>query len=313
MKRKVIQIAESTQLVSLPRKWAQRYNVAKGDELEVTEEGNKLVVSTEKGAELGDIEVDITGLDRDSIMFLLRALYKNGYDEIRIKFNKPLCENIRTKQKVNVIDVISQEVSRLNGIEVFTQKEDYCIIRSISEDTIKAFDIMLRRVFLLLSETISDLVEGYEKENIALLETIQNKHDSITKFVSYSQRLLTKVGYKDYKKTDTIYHILEVIDIIMDLVKYNARDIIKEKLKASKEGIAIYNAIHKSFTLYYNLYYNFNLNKIAELNKNRYDVKKSIQAFQKKIDKKELGILINMEGVLEYILNLTNARIALEY
>ena len=36
MKRKVIQIAESTQLVSLPRKWALANNIRRGDELEVT-------------------------------------------------------------------------------------------------------------------------------------------------------------------------------------------------------------------------------------------------------------------------------------
>ena len=33
MKRKVIQIAESTQLISLPRRWAMKCNVKKGDEL----------------------------------------------------------------------------------------------------------------------------------------------------------------------------------------------------------------------------------------------------------------------------------------
>ena len=33
MKRKVIQIANSTQLISLPRKWSQKYGVKKGDEI----------------------------------------------------------------------------------------------------------------------------------------------------------------------------------------------------------------------------------------------------------------------------------------
>ena len=107
-------------------------------------------------------------------MFLLRALYKNGYDEMKITFKDILCEHIRTKEKKNVMNVISMEVARLNGVEIFSQKEDYCIIKSISEDTIKAFDTMLRRIFLLASETISDLIDGYEKGNIPLLQTIQN-------------------------------------------------------------------------------------------------------------------------------------------
>ena len=47
MKRSVIQIANSTQLISLPRKWSLKFNIQKGDELEVEEEGNKLLSKTE--------------------------------------------------------------------------------------------------------------------------------------------------------------------------------------------------------------------------------------------------------------------------
>ena len=39
MKRKVIQIANSTQLISLPRKWSQKYGVKKGDEITINYDG----------------------------------------------------------------------------------------------------------------------------------------------------------------------------------------------------------------------------------------------------------------------------------
>ena len=52
MGRKVIQIADSTQLISLPRKWALQHGIKKGDELEVEEKGRKIVISTEKGEKL---------------------------------------------------------------------------------------------------------------------------------------------------------------------------------------------------------------------------------------------------------------------
>ena len=38
MKRKVIQIADSTQLISLPRKWSLAHGIKKGDELEITDD-----------------------------------------------------------------------------------------------------------------------------------------------------------------------------------------------------------------------------------------------------------------------------------
>ncbi|HLC74521.1 MAG TPA: AbrB/MazE/SpoVT family DNA-binding domain-containing protein [Candidatus Nanoarchaeia archaeon] len=313
MRRKVIQIADSTQLISLPRKWAQKHGIKKGDEIEVTEQGNKLLISTQSTPNLGMVEVDVTGLDRDSIMFFLRALYKDGYDEIKINFKQPTCENIRDNTNENVMQVIQHELSRLNGMEIFTQRENHCIIRTISEDTTKVFDTMLRRIFLLVAETVGDLVEGYEKGNTALLQTIQNKHDTITMFVSYSQRLLNKIGTQEYRKNNALYHILEMIDTMMDLVKYNARDILKNKLKASREGLEIYKEIHSSFNIYYDLHYNFSMKKMYEINRKRYAILDKIQRAHKKISKEELGILVNMEQMLEYVLNMVNTRVSLEY
>src|SRR3989338_3545519 len=308
MGRKIIQIADSTQLVSIPRKWALKHELKKGDELEVSEEGNRLILSTGKVSERGAVDVAIQQLDRDSIMYFVRSLYKNGYDEIIIRFKQPVCENFRRDKQERVTEVIAQEVGRLNGVEIFSLKEDHCVIKSISEDTIKGFDTMLRRIFLLTSEAISDMIEGYEKGDPSLLETIQQKHDVITKFVVYCQRILNKVGYPDYRKTALMYHILEVIDTVMDLIKYNARELLQQKIKGSKEAVTICKYILKSFNMYHDLYYKFSLDKAYQINKNRYEILKLIDENEKEIPKKEYSILKNMEQVLEYILNLTSSR-----
>ena len=100
MKRRVIQIANSTQLISLPRKWTQKYGVKKGDEMEVEEQGNKILISTEKGAELGHIEIDVTGLDRTTILYYIQTLYRTGYDEIKVNFNNPTTIHYRTNKNV---------------------------------------------------------------------------------------------------------------------------------------------------------------------------------------------------------------------
>ena len=47
IKRRVIQIANSTQLISLPRKWTIQHNIKKGDELDVQEDGSKIILSTD--------------------------------------------------------------------------------------------------------------------------------------------------------------------------------------------------------------------------------------------------------------------------
>ena len=71
IKRKVIQIANSTQLISLPRKWSQQYGINKGDEVNVDEQRSKIIISIEKAAELKSVEIDVTGLDRTTIIYYI--------------------------------------------------------------------------------------------------------------------------------------------------------------------------------------------------------------------------------------------------
>ena len=115
MKRKVIQIGDSTQLVSLPRQWSIENHVKKGDELDVEVEGSKVIVETEKKIVPLNVSINISGLDRTSIMVLLRNLYKRGYDEITFIFDEQQCEHYRKKELVNVMSVILEETNRLIG------------------------------------------------------------------------------------------------------------------------------------------------------------------------------------------------------
>ena len=59
MKRKVIQIADSTQLISLPRKWSLAHGIKKGDELEITEKGRQLTVSITQMGEQDSLKTNL--------------------------------------------------------------------------------------------------------------------------------------------------------------------------------------------------------------------------------------------------------------
>src|SRR3989344_7038203 len=118
MKRKVIQIAGSTQLISLPRQWAQKYGVKKGDELDVEEEGSKIIVRTENEVPYNEIEIDVTNLDKSSIMHSIRGLYRCGYNTLKITFNKPLSIDYRTGETPSILSIIHEEVNRLAAVEI---------------------------------------------------------------------------------------------------------------------------------------------------------------------------------------------------
>jgi phosphate uptake regulator len=313
MRRKVIQIADSTQLVSLPRKWALQHGIKKGDEVEVKEDGSKIIISTDKGEDLGSVEVDITGLDRDSLMFLVRCLYYKGYDEIKVNFSKPTTMHHKTGKEVTVVSSIHEEVNRLNGIEVIQQKETYCLIKDISEGSIKEFDDVLRRLFLLLEDSGKDLLEGVKSGNFVLLDTINEKHNTITKFAAYNLRLLNKFGHPDSKKTNSYYHIISSIDEIIDTIKYSARYVQSKKINASKDTVSILQSIHSVLSIYVNFFYKFDFKKVDEMSRKRTDILEKISTLTKRTPPNEILILSSMEQILEVVIHMVVTRMALEY
>ncbi|MBI2134389.1 AbrB/MazE/SpoVT family DNA-binding domain-containing protein [Candidatus Woesearchaeota archaeon] len=313
MKRRVIQIANSTQLISLPRKWTLQYNIKKGDELEVEEDGNKITVSTEKAQESKNIEVDITGLDRDSFMFLIRVLYIRGYDEIKLIFNEPTVDHYRINQKVRVISEIHTEVNRLTGIEIIQQRENFCILKVLSESSIKEFDLIFRRIFLLVMDASNDLIQGAKKGDRYLVESMEEKHNTITKFMANGLRLLNKYGHPNHKDTSAYYHVIECLDIINDTLKDSARSIVQEDIKISKLCDSILVKINDSLQDFHKFFYKFDAKLIEKLSSDRFKILDEIVRLSKKLSKEEIKLIMHMKQIIELIYTLKVTRIELEY
>ena len=313
MKRKVIQIANSTQLISLPRKWSQKYGIKKGDEIEVEENGNKLIISNDKGIEHGGIEIDLTGLDRTTILYYIQSLYRVGYDEIKITFNEPTTIHFKLNKRENVITIIHREVNRLIGYEVIQQKENFCVIKDISNSSIQEFDTVFRRVFLLLNDASSDLLNGAKNMNTTLIETLEEKHDSITKFISYCSRLLNKYGYPDYKKTVVLYHILASLDRLIDVLKNAARDLLKLNHKLDTKTIHLLSLVDGGIKLYSEFFFKFDLKKSIEIHKNRNDMMNLLYEYKNKIPRDELVLVSKLEHAFELLTDAKVARMGIEY
>ena len=277
------------------------------------EQGNRIVVGTEKSLESGSIEVDITGLDRTSILYCILALYKIGYDEITIKFEEPFIYHYRLNEKKKVISVLHEVTNRLSGFEIIQQKENFCIIKQMSEPSKKEFDVALRRVFLLLMDASKDLLNAAINRDVVLADTIEEKHDTVMTFVSYCLRLLNKVGYDSYKKTIILYHIVSNLDKIVDVLKYSARDLIAFRFTLNKESKKILEDIDKSVSMYYDFFYKFDIKKVEALYKNRDQILKGIRKLTKKCTAMEILYLTNISSLLELITDISEARVGLEY
>ena len=297
----------------MPKDWVTKHNIKKGAELDIQEQGNKLVISTDSMPELETKVIDVTGMDRSSIIFYLRSAYRRGYDTIEIVYNDPHATHLRTGDKVKVSSIVYEEVARLVGVEIIQQKENACVVKSISEPTAKDFNNVLRRIFILLNDVCTDIVEGIKTGNSNLLETIEERHDNITKFISYSMRLLNKKGYDVLTDITSLYAIVSTLEEMTDILKWVARDALKmKKVKFTDKSLSMISNVKKGFEQYYDLFYKFDSKKVVQLYENRHDTMSAFRNSLVKLPQNEIMVLSNATYILTLLVSITEVRMGLE-
>ena len=302
MGRKVIQIADSTQLISLPRQWTKKYNVKKGDELEVVEKDNMLEVSTKRADQEMEITLDVSGLDKTCIAYALRSAYRRGYDVIKVVFNNKTAPHYRTGESILVTSLLHKELQRWVGMQIIEQKENYFVYKSISKASFDDFELMFRRTFLLLLDICEDLLKGAKEKDMLHLQTIEEKYDNIVIFMTYCMRLLNKIGYSQKYKNSLLHVILFNLYKIADIVKYSARDVMKAK-KLHPKTEAILNQIFQTVRMYYELFYKYDISKFSKIYEHRDRILKEIESAKKVVPLEDIMLCVYCRQTLELIVS----------
>ena len=272
MQRKIVQHGTSTLTVSLPTRWVKKNSIKKGDEINIIEENNRMVVSVEKTSRKKLAEIDTTSLSRSTLMFYLRSIYRQGYDEIVIHFKNPKVMYYDVGKEEKVITIIHQEVNRLIGFEVTQQRENFCVIKDLSGASEGKLDMMIKRILFLLKDAIDDVVEAIKKKDYEKLETIEEKHDTITKFISYCLRMFNKRPDSSPENIHGMYHILCSLDVAIDTIKYFAKYAAHQKVLFSKKNILILENLKNLSNYTREILFELNLNKVVEFMKLRADL-----------------------------------------
>lgn len=312
MKRKVIKHGPSTFIISLPSTWCKKNNIKKGDELDVDEEEGHLTISTEQIIQRDLIDIDISSLDRSSLMYVIRCLYKKGYEEIILRFDNQKVKHLRLDKERTIVSVIYEELNRMTGIEIIEQKTNSCTLKTLSEMKFVEFRSIQRRIFLLIIDMFHDLVQGYESEQL-LLKNLEDKHNGITKFISFCMRLLNTRSPSTEKNNPLSYAILSHTDKIVDSIKHGGRIVRQFKPKPSKKTVSMMKKILKSIELYYDFYYAYDNDKIQDQSSLRDGIIKEVRNEYDSFSKEDLLLVSNLMPIVENIYAMIEHRIAMEF
>ena len=280
MKRKVIQLAGKTLVVSLPNKWVKKYGVKKGDEVEVEEGESKLAINVDGK---GEKRVKILNLKENKVMLnrIISGLYKAGYDEIEIAYESP-------EQYAIIRDVLNRTCM---GYDIIRQGQRTLHIKNLSKLSSEEFDNILRRLFLTLLSSADDTLDYIKQGNLKGLGEIGLRDQMINKYSDLCRRILNIKGYEIIRKTTTYYYICEDLEKIGDEYKELVYFIIKNKInKLDKETINLVNKLNSLLRMFYELFYRFELTKLEEFGVLSESLKKEFVLRSEKLSGKNLKL-----------------------
>jgi phosphate uptake regulator len=284
MKRKVIQLAGRTYVVSLPSKWVKKYGIKKGDELEVTDSASNIVFSTKREGGAKKTSINIQNTNERTIRWLLSSLHKKGYDEIELFYDK--------SKKTAVIQELVKDL--FIGFAIVHQSSKRCVLRAISQDQDKEFDNILRRAWLVtisMGESAIEYLEQGQQRQLKELITLEKTNNQLTNFC---QRTLNKKGHIEAAKTCFYYVIAWNLEKICDDYKYICELLSENKTKLSKESLVLFKETNNFLRSYYELFYSFDLNKLNKL----HDRKKELIAKGHKLISTKKGVETTMLNYL---------------
>ncbi|MFH1063646.1 MAG: hypothetical protein V1729_01045 [Candidatus Woesearchaeota archaeon] len=255
IKRKVIQIAGSTHLVSLPKAWIDQQKIMKGDELDLLVEGNHVVVSTSTEAKPETIKIDVSDAHMFSFRFLA-AIYKSGYDEVELQLS----------EKTSLKELSRQINSMLPGYELVDQRGRVCVIKNISKGLDSEFDTILRKIFLITNSMAKNTLDALKTKDYNLLNDTILLEETTNRFCNFCERMLNKKGYKNAKKTSFVYNIVWELEKVTDQFKYlNVYLLENRNAKIGKEAFDLFSRVNTLFNMFYELFYKFDSEKVQTI------------------------------------------------
>ncbi len=299
IKRKVIQIAESTQLISLPRKWAKANNINRGDELDVVIDGNKLTINTdkEKVRRVSSVRAE----DYPNIMpRVVSAFYRLGYDEVEIEYNNP-------SVVAPLLEILTEFFP---GYEVLSQSEKRMVIKDIQYDVENEFDNVLRRLLMVtvsMGENILECMKNFNETRVLNVLSMENTNNRLA---NYCIRNVINRGQKEHTRMPFYVLFVWELEKIGDEFKYIGQYMIREdvkSLKISPATITLFEQLVEMFKMLVDAYYRMDPDKLDKIHMKRKEIIEEglrlLESSQKKDRKIVHNIIVtsqklaNMSGV----------------
>lgn len=167
-------------MISLPSKWTKKFNLKKGDDVEVEEDEDKIIISKETSSSKKSTKIKL----KDSSDSIIRAAvinaYRAGYDLVEIEFDD--------EKAYKAINQTIQDY--VLGFDITKKEKNKVVIENITEPSADQFENLFQKVFY----NISNLIDYTEKrlKGEPSLESYEEISYRIYKYENFCRRVMVK-------------------------------------------------------------------------------------------------------------------------
>lgn len=190
MKRKAIQLAGKTLVLSLPSKWVKFNKIQKGQDLEVIEQGKALLIESATRDASSSTVIDISGLNASLVWHAISSRYVQGFTEIEVRWKDQQIDDPRSKKQIPASEAVERAVDGLVGMEIIRQTKSAATIREISFMAPEEYPNLMRRTWLTCLSMVEDGALALNNNDPKAFQTAIRTEKNVNRLVLYARRML---------------------------------------------------------------------------------------------------------------------------
>lgn len=163
MHRKITRTGPATLTVAIPAKWAKTNNLKPGDEINIKDINNKLVISVEEAQKTRSQTIEY-----DPLLFkdILTKAYSQSSEEIMIRYKKHIPASAK--------NIIKEFI----GLKIVEENPNKLVLSKIVTTSNSKESVILRRIYLLIKNSFEENPPQFQDlKELLFVSHINNKND----------------------------------------------------------------------------------------------------------------------------------------
>ncbi len=217
VKRKLIQLGDSSFAITLPNHWIKENRLSKADEVKLTICNNEIIISNKDKKEIKTVTLDLRGKSKKFCWFSISTQYMKGIEELEI-----LCDK-------DNIEAVKQIVDFLVGAVIISENNYELNVECISEPNENLKEKVLNKLIFKMRNLVEEAVTELLAKGS--YEQFKEKDHELNRLFFYCIRALRKQNKIDNQDVLLIQSFENIMDAFEEVVKENINS---EKLKDFK-------------------------------------------------------------------------------